>query len=327
MSSKLLFNKALIKKDFKILLPIFISNLLYLIIVYPFRYLQMIYNLKEHGDNIYHFNNVINSYRGPSIEADVFLYAFAIVAALLLFANEKGKKTIEILTAAPFSRKQIYINKIITGLLVIILPSIITFIITYFIIITNPMTSAIVNVVVLKSIFITIIIIQLLMLSYYIMISMLFGGTVSTFVCGTIITFIPAMPIYMFSMVFDTGYEFARKTEAITPIFILAKSLVFYQRNVKYLLLFSIIMLLAGYVLFKMYKMEKNSEFLTFKFTEPIFKIGFFICSALLCAIIMKAILYDIFDFENINIAIGLIIGAIFGYIVPKVVISRNKVA
>lgn len=330
MSNKSLFNKTLIKKDIKILLPLLILNVIYMFIAYPFKYMQLLGELKDVNSNVYYvLDRISSTHYNYMFNIDIIIFIFAIIGSIILFAHEKGKKTIEVIAVAPFSRKQIYINKLVSGFIAIILPSIVIFFITYLMIASNTMISSLNNISLIRHLFISNITVQILIFSYYTMISMFFGAVGSTLICGTIITFLPAGPIYMANVLLEQGSEksLASMSEIFTPFAILMKSIDFDTAHMLYFPLFSIVLLVAGYYLFEFYKMEKNSEFLTFKWTEPVFKIGFFICSSLLVSIIMTYVLVDVSSFRTINKVIGLVIGGVGGYFIPKFLISVNKAA
>ncbi|MGP1598720.1 ABC transporter permease subunit [Peptoanaerobacter stomatis] len=325
MSSKSLFNTTLIKKDLKILSPILYINIIYLIFSYPFRYTQAIIQLKNTAFNFYSFENLKSS--EIFIVGSFFSALIAFLCAIILFANEKNKKTIEILSVAPFSRKQIYINKIIAGLLVSIVPMIIIYMITYFIISTEPLLSSVLELQYFKFCIFICVLISLVIFSYFIMVSMLFGSVISTFICGSIFSFLPFGFLVLLDGLINVPDNLVDFSAKFTPVMAQVFSIIYSDTNIWSLLIYSIIFLLSGYFLFEMYKMEKNSEFLTFKWTEPVFKIGVFICSALLGANIMQVMLYDISRFETMNKILGLIIGGALGYFIPKAIISRSKVA
>ena len=325
MSSKSLFNTTLIKKDLKILSPILYINIIYLIFSYPFRYTQAIIQLKNTAFNFYSFENLKSS--EIFIVGSFFSALIAFLCAIILFANEKNKKTIEILSVAPFSRKQIYINKIITGLLVSIVPMIIIYMITYFIISTEPLLSSVLELQYFRFCMYVCVLISLVVFSYFIMVSMLFGSVISTFICGSIFAFLPLGFFLLLDELVNIPEKLIDFSAKFTPMMAQAFSIIYRNTNIWSLLIYSIIFLLAGYFLFEMYKMEKNSEFLTFKWTEPVFKIGVFLCSAVLGANIMKVMLYDISRFETMNEILGFIVGGVLGYFIQKAIISRNKVA
>lgn len=326
MSNKSLFNITLFKKEVKTLSVLAVVNFVYLAFYFPFRSLQIIMDITSGNIDMYNFVNTYRNFANPSF---IFVEAiFMIAASLMLFSAEKNSKTIEVLVTAPFSRLQIYATKIITGMVLFILPSIVMYFLTYMIVSTNPLISSVIYLNETLQMFITGIIIKLTIFSYFVMISMLFGSTAASLICGTIFSAMP-FGIYALIIAFIKGgdaidNQLGQIISRVTPsahLFYVASEL-----TSKYVLLaYCILYLFAGYILFEMYKMEKNGEFLTFKWTEPVFKVGFFICMALLGGIIFEAMLYSVSSFTLINKSIGLVLGSLAGYFIPKYLINNKR--
>ena len=190
MSNKLLFSKALLKKDFKILSATFIFNVILIIVSIPFQYSQAFYTIKnvtapyEVYRTLTGINNIL-SYLYMNI-------VFACIYALKLFGHEKQTRAFEMIVSLPFSRMQIFINKVVVGLFVLLVPSILGYIISYSIILSEPISRGIIDMSMNKYIFLNTLSMQLVVFFFYVIFCMIFSNSISSFIFGSICAFMPA---------------------------------------------------------------------------------------------------------------------------------------
>ena len=325
MSNKSLFNKTLIKKDLKILAPILIINIILLIFALPFSYSQAVLLLLS--ESARDFSNAVASLYSP-YNTVLICILVSTISAIMLFASEKSSKSLELLVSLPFSRKQLYFNKIAVGFMVNVLPNIILHLISLFIVFAEPMTKPFFNLDFFIMYFLNSIALQTVVFTYFTVISMLFGNIFATAFCGYVFTLMPIGLVVMVQAFFE-NYISSASYEILynfTPFFILLKA---FFSDLGYLKLFgySIIFIVAGMALFDMTKMEKCSEFLTFRKTEIIFRAGVFICCAIFFSIFVESIFTSFGPLSFLAKMIGFIVGGAFGLFIPNRAITKSRAA
>ena len=326
MANKSLFNKTLIKKDLKILSPILIANIILLIFALPFSYSQATILLRN--GSLSDFTNGVNTIFYNQKNLFPILILVSNITAITLFASEKSKKSLELLVSLPFTRKQIYFNKIAVGFIVNVLPNVALHLISLVIILSEPMTKPFFNIDTYILSLLFNISLQMVVFSYFTVICMLFGNKFATLFCGYVFTFMPVGLVIMFEIFLDTGVTLASNEILynFTPFFILLKS---FAVKYGFLRLFGycIIFTIAGMVLFDMTKMEKSSELLTFKKTEIIFRAGVLICSAIFFSIFVQSIFLSFGPLSFIAKVLGFIVGGAFGFFIPNRAITKSRAA
>lgn len=327
MSSKSLFNTTLIKKETKTLFPIIMANFLYMSFFFLYRNLQMI--MQTSTKDYYQLDDFLRFYRNfpdlGNFSTEIF---FMFIAGVMLFSSEKNTKTMEVLVTAPFSRLQIYMSKILTALLTLILPTIVIYIMTYTVVSSDPLIASVVDLKSAASAFAWAVQAKLFVIAYFVMVSMLFGSSLSTAVCGCVFMWMPVGLLglaTMFFEKFDKAGDLLRNSLKISPVTPIIYSAENVGTNNYILIIYSVLFLAGGYLLFDMYKMEKNGELLTFKWTEPIFIAGTVLCGAFAMGLLFEAMLYQISEYSAINKGIGFVIGAALGYIIPKKIINIKR--
>lgn len=326
MSNKSLFNKTLFKKDLKILLPIFLVNLVIVALIIPFQYSQSLYILKnsnvveELPITINNINNIVGYF---------FISAlFSAIYALGIFGYEKQTKAFEMIVSLPFSRTQIFVNKIITGLFVMLVPSIVGIVISYFIIISEPITRSIMDMDMFGYTLLIVLSAQFVVFAFYTLFSMIFGNNFLALIFGSICTSMPAGLVAMIELFFESNGS-TKVSEFLfrfTPISVLMSF-----NSVKYSYLYitsaAILLIIISYILFDMTKMEKLTEFLTFKCLELPFRIIFFLGFAFFGGLVLSGIFSSFVAFDFFNKIIGFAVGGAIGYFVPKTAITKSRVS
>lgn len=325
MSNKSLFNKTLIKKDLKILSPIFVITTIILIFALPFSYSQAVLLLQSDSANDFTsgVSSLYSQYNIISINILV-----STITAVMLFASEKSSKSLELLVSLPFSRKQIYFNKLIVGFIVNVLPNIVLHLVCLFIVFAEPMTKPFFNLDFFIMYLLNSIAIQIVVFTYFVVISLLFGNIFATVFCGYVFTLMPVGLVVMIQIFLEDGIPLASHEYLYnyTPFFILLKA---FTSDLGYLKLFgySIILIVIGMVLFEMTKMEKCSELLTFRKTEIIFRAGVFICCAIFFSIFVQSIFISFGPLSFLAKVVGFIAGGAFGFFITNRAITKSRAA
>jgi len=210
MSNKSLFNKTLIKKDIKILAPILVINIILLIFALPFSYSQAVLLLQSNStqDLSKGVASLYNQYNTTLINILV-----STITAIMLFASEKSSKSLELLVSLPFSRKQIYFNKIAVGFIVNVLPNIVLHLISLFIVIAEPMSKPFFNIDFFNMYFLNSIALQIVVFTYFTVISMLFGNIFATAFCGYVFTLMPIGLVVMVQAFLDESISSASELQ------------------------------------------------------------------------------------------------------------------
>lgn len=331
-----ILNKTLIKKEFRLQRAIFFIGLVYyfLILVYL--------GSQELARSIdYIADEGFMNYNADSFSFEILLGSFMplmIVFAVYLglsFAREKQRKTMEEMARMPFSRKEIYFSKVIVSLLVLTLPLIIN--IGLFLIIASRISGyqlLLSSSTLFYACFITLLT-SYFVYFFYVMFSMLFGSVWGSFIVASIFFTFPISLLMLIYINLDiSGFSVFSKNafEKIMEVFVYFTPGYYasLDLNIKLIEVILMIILIAvfmmmGYHMFMVYKMEKNSEFLTFRWTEYVFRIGVFICAVLAGRVMFHEILASVAT-PIINQTIGMIVGGVLGYLIPKKMIEKSRV-
>lgn len=325
-----IFNPVLIKKDFKLNAVAFFFSVFFYIVMIPYQVLrevdQAVQRMSE-GLSFYNYG----------LSAD-YLYSMAIplsvmiaLALALSIAKEKQDRTLEDLARMPFSRLEIFMSKTIVSIVVIVIPIFASLGLLALLSMTRPEFSIFINLSDYLNQAIIVVLTGLYVYFFYVLVGMFFGSWVGTLLCGGVFSVFPVGLTTLILMNLNIPY---RGEEDIVDFMlhispgalIASRNGVLLVSNPITLIVLMIIFAVAGYIMFTTYKMEKNSEFLTYKWTEPVFKAGFFICCVLTGRIIINGML-NIETIDFIGSIIGMILGGVIGYFVPKAVIDKNRVA
>lgn len=328
-----LFNMTLIKKDFKLHSAFFYLGLLFFFIALPYYSVQEIVAKEQLLANsgvlsselsFFNYKNLVNLFSPIMIVFSVGLG--------LSITSEKQRKTMEEIARMPYSRLQIYISKVVVSLFILTFPIVFNLCL-FFLVGSSKIGFAIF---VDKTDFI-IATLNCLVASYfvyflYLSISMIFGSILGATICTSIFITFPLAFMGLIAaniglnMSIPKGiFKWLDNLCYYTPAFYAFNAFV-YPKILPFILLLTVIFAILGYKLFTVYKMEKNSEFLTFTWTEPIFKVGVLICSVLAGRIIFGGLLSGV-GIELFNEVMGMVVGGFLGYIIPKKIIDKSRVA
>lgn len=306
--------------------PAFFILLVYFFINMPYYTLQ---KLSENAESLKMVKStgILNDFSGSSlIESSAFIMIFISLGMAFSFAAEKQNRTMEELVRMPYSRLNIYLSKVIIAAAFIILPLVINMLLFFALGNGNEGFNMFVNRAGYVRAAQTLIIVSLYVYFFFVAVSMIFGNVLAAFICGVIFMSFPVSLVALVTL--NTGYNppdsFMSLMEALSPMAFLGSSGLVLPAARPVMLILTLIFAEAGYVLFTTNKMEKNTEFLTYSFLEPVFKIGVFVCCVLAGRLIMKSMLYDI-GIPVLNSGLGVVLGGLAGFFVPKILISRAK--
>ncbi len=345
MQSKIFpFNKNLLKKDWKITKWFFYGFLVLLILAIPY-YIAQVLSIFNDADATNNFMNEFYRIRGAfKIENGFVIFAVGsipVFLSVLLIGEEKRKKTIEILISGPYSRYEVFFNKIAIGIFILVVPIVITGVILMAMTFIDPVLAGLYS---MSHIMLWIFAYSSIIISVFAFASLMgviFGSSISQFVCTYIFLFFPIAFYSLFVESYDTIYTLINGqkgmlytswihnlspiAENITPMIYFYKAIALSSHTQLIysagLILMSFSIFSLSLMLFDISKMEKNSEVLTFEGLEGIFRIGVLVCSILLGGAIFKGIV----NIGSSGIFIGYIVGAFAGYRIPLYLIQKNR--
>lgn len=332
MNSKTsLFNKTLIWKNWKLLS---IDVYTFLAVVFYFLPLNNIRVLDMYKNTTIDYENLLYFIKEPLKLMDVqgiTYVALPLILGLTLLGEERRNKTMGFLNILPFTRLQLFFNKVITGLIAIVLPLLVNAIIMILMRYSNELIydGYSINDVILW--LIASITVSIAIFSFTILIGTISGSSVTQAVFSCIFLVFPAGFVVLLQANLDAFgfntdfYQYASILELITiPMY--ACDLIFegaFYYKIVGLLVFSVITLLASAKLFKINPMERNEEILMFKPLENILKVGVTVCTMLLLGYLFRYMLFD----SPLTIILGYIVGGTAGYLITNFSIKRKKVA
>ncbi|MBF8983719.1 ABC transporter permease subunit [Lutibacter sp. B2] len=343
MNLKTLFNKNLIKKDLKIVKWLIVIATIILFVCVPMQnitYLNEITYL-DPASSEYDYNEEIHDMgwiitqtlehlSDNPIQA-IVVVLIPIAVAVVLMGGERRQKTLDLLHVMPYTKEQIYINKIITGMIAIITPYLINMIITFIMRATITGLEGVYSYTLILEWALNSMVLALLYFSFTILMGTIFGNSSAQIVLTVIFMIFPygftgllawnvrmlniGRLYYAFDPVLHTMQLFTLPFY-IDPYGVWPFSLT----TIKYIPIFlTVSMLIGGYILFKKNKMERNGEVLLFSKMETFFKFGVSRCTMLLFGALFVQIV------GSIGFIVGYPMGIIVGWIVPKYFIGLSK--
>ena len=342
------FNKTLFKKDcnmVKIVAFILATILFVSVTLYALSRFNSLNNLEKYytEEGIeYNRDDIIEGYRDNIMwkltEDGVMAFLLVLVSICLvaiLFGEEKRNRTFEVLSVMPYTKYEIFFNKLLAALLAIVLPFVINGLIMILALGVSPNLRIFYSA---KQI-----LVWMLSNIYYVLpilgFSLIFGVITGTTISQVILTGIFLIFPVGFSLLIAYNLElwglrvfnfnaFLDKVANHSLMGVFYSSDEGFKYYIFYILL-SIIMIIVSKILFDKNKIERNRETLEFEKTEGFFKVGVSVCTALLMALITTGFFnsfISISKFSNILIIlIGYILGGALGYFVAQFSIKVNQ--
>ena len=344
------FNKTLFKKDFNMVkfLILFVAGMIFATTTvhiisreYAFNNLQEYY--VEHGIE-YNKESLVKGYKDEvnwrigdcnSNGANIFfIFGMPIALIAILFGEEKRKRTFEILKVMPYTRYEIFFNKLLVALASIVLPFVINGLIMILALAFSPNLRMFYSAGQVIKWILLYIYYQFPILGF----TLIFGTLTANTISHVILTIIFLIfPMGFTTLIFWNLDMFGLNLGNINifveniymdimnypPLGVLinqgAESYIIYT-------LISFVMIVLAKILFDKNKIERNGEILEFKNTEGFFKFGVSICTALLMGTIFAWIFNDFVSLSQVSVVLvmllGYILGGILGYLVANVSIK-----
>ncbi|KNF09521.1 ABC-2 family transporter protein [Gottschalkia purinilytica] len=345
MNLKLIpFNKNLFWKDWKITKWITILASILIFFDMPLRiyseinrYNVFIKRIKDISETM-----ILNKSLEVGIE-DVFnhiygitpyiILIYPIIIILILFGEERRNKTMELMTYMPYSKYEIFFNKVLVGVTNIVIPYIINGIIILVILATHPVLKEIKNLYLNIMWIMNSIIVSIAIMSFSLIFATLTANSIGQIALTSIFIYFPAgitvllrinmepmMILRQGNMLYDRFYKISLIMHKFSPVDYIR----FINTTIELIILIivSIMLILISKKLFDKNKNERNGELLQFKNLELFFKAGVTIC-------VMLTISPLIFQRVGKGSIIGFIliyaIGALIGLFISKKCIKLSK--
>lgn len=345
MLSKILpFNRTLLKKDWTIHKWMILVVAVIFLLVGPYATWTKISEFFSSLENAESFE-YISFYqlsRRNLINRDFLLlmmFVFPVIVSSMMIGEEKRRRTVEISIGGPYSRYQVFFNKMVMGIAAISLPVLLSGLILQLMVIGSSqvgmlLTSHQVLLWVFKCSMIGI-----AMFSF----ATLMGMLCSSFLIQGFFTLVFALfPIGFVSILEENmvrwGFYMRASNEGFDKIIRAANSITpgyYFGRLIEMdsikalpygltMLGISILIMVVSGVLFDIYAVERGPEALTFIKTEAFIRAGIVVCSVLLGGLMISEMINDDGSFGLIS---GYLLGGVLGYFIPKAIIARNRVA
>lgn len=351
MCSKTLpFNKVLIKKDWKITrwvawiiaVVLFFTMTLGVISVYS-SYQQTLRKAEENQERYRNFDaEAHKSHVKDALEygfkyltgiETVTIILLPIAVAALLFGEEKRRKTFEVLSTMPFTRYEIFFNKVIIAFLNVFLPYLINALIMIVALGLSKGLRDFYSVDLVMSLLGANIFRLFVMLSFSLFFASLTGTTISQVVL-TLIFFV--FPIG-FTGLIDLNMIAWGYTASVINNFLFNSDFHYYTipailansqkiPTAYYQIIRGIIMLIASKLLFDRNKLERSGETLEFESIETFFKIGVTVCTSLLFGVVFKWFGEGtMYSSSNTPTVLGYIAGIALGWLASNLSIKLHR--
>lgn len=338
MNLKKLFNKNLIKKDLKLVYWLIAVATIGLFIDLPMRNISYLSELGlnspsalSRGEYTKEILRILDRQSGVQIAMCFFM---TLGLGITLIGEEKRKGTLDILWQMPYSRGQLYFNKIIVGFISLFIPIFINLFIMFVMSIGSTKINGIYT---LSQLF------ENLFLNMYI--SMLFFSLAMCIGAITANSISQAI-FYVISTVFPIGfigliYENIRIIlDRVVLIPEVLRNIIEYMSLLMYLFplytigyeekylkiytfigLYTIIFMILGYILFIRTNIDRNREVLGFRQLNKVLIYASTFFSALILGVVVSLII----DIGKIGLILGYVFGACGGYKLSKYSINVGE--
>lgn len=345
------FNKTLFKKDWKMTKwlcyvvagILFFTMTLGVINTYN-NYQRTLKEVEEHPEwyqefDEYGYKNSLRDALQSSfkkltgMESGLIIF-MPMVAAALLFGEEKRKKTFEVLSTMPFTRWEIFFNKVIVACVNVFLPFFINAVIMIAALGFSKGLRDFYSIDMVMSWFGADVFRLFVVLSFSLLFASITGTSISQLVL-TVIFFV--FPIGFAGLIDMNMSLWGYHTSVIDTLLdtfgtYTMPGLLDGIENIPIVfhLISAIVMIIAAKLLFDRNKLERSGETLEFESIETFFKVGVTGCTSLLIGVIFTDIIRGIVffsgDVPRIVTIVGYVIGILLGWFVASYSIKLNRV-
>lgn len=280
--------------------------------------------IPKSGYNIY-FSDI---YEGSAF----FLFVVPVFIAIMVFRYMQNPKSMVLLHSMPYTRLRLYVNNIISGLILLLLPILLNSAFLSVIQIDNLGGTYFKEGIVLRYLY-TSCLVGITLYIWTVFVGMFTGSSIAQTVFTYILNFLFAGLIAVIQYLlrgvlygFTMNEEICTKALEISPLYqgvMLAQNSIT-QDNLftKFLIIdiiISVILLVVGYYVYKYRNLESAGDVISGKYIKPLFKYGVTTCAMLAGAMYVK----EIFSLDSLNIFIYLLF-ALIGYIIAEMLLKKS---
>jgi ABC-2 type transport system permease protein len=257
----------------------------------------------------------------------VLLFAVPVVAGVMVFRYLQTEASADYVHSFPIRRESLYVNHVIGGIVLLIVPILITTGVLFAVVKMNPVLRAVVTnaeiwnwagIIALCSVFV---------LAATVFIGMMTGMSTIQAILSFIFLLLPfglyelilyQMQVFMFGFYPPDGVN----RDMLIP---LQAYLDFQYEKSNFVLLIiyillTILLFIAGWFLYKLRNLENAQEVIAYEFMRPIFKYGVTFCATLLGS----AYFYSASGWSLSWHVFGAVVGALAGYFVSEMLMQKN---
>ncbi len=281
------------------------------------------FDVKEYGESLKGY--IKNRFKFLSGMESFLIIFMPIAIAALLFGEEKRRKTFDVLATMPFTRREIFFNKLIVAIINNILPIIINALIMAIALALGDGLQDFYSIDLVRSWLGANIFRTFITLGFSFLFATLTGTTISQVVLTMIFFVFPCGFMGLIDFNMDIwGYGFQVIEEYFNSV--IKYTLPFIVSSIDNIpiafhLISGILMFIFSKILFDRNKLERNGETLEFEGLETFFKVGVSICVGLLMGPIFGGINQD----YSVLIIIGYVVGVVLGWLAANYSIRLNK--
>lgn len=313
-----LFNKALICNNLK---RFWWVSLLYTIGLFLLSPLLVLTNINRSPVTTIEFNNIFDG-------TICFLFIVPVFLAVIVFRYMQNPKSMVTVHTMPYSRLDLYVNNVISGLILLIVPILLnTALLSYIeLFVTNGILFE--AGIIMKCLWISLLV-SITLFSITVAVGMVTGSSIAQIIFTYIINFLPAGIIVILNFLLngiiygftgvseDNVNELAKLSPIVQTLFLSRKDSLneFLVPDIVLIVL----TLVIGYFIYKYRNLEDAGEVISGKFIKPIFKYGVTVCVMLVGVIYVKGI----FEVENPNFLVYILF-ALFGYVVAEMLLKKS---
>lgn len=320
------FNRGIIVNNFKRFGWIGIVYTLALFFSVPLQIL-MHYNNIEKYNSIH--NPITNIFLFRSEIQKLFILVIPVLAAVLLIRYLHVKKSVDLFHALPLKRENLYNSHILTGILLLVVPVIITAIVSWILCFTLNLG----NFYTAKDLYIwagITCLMNIVIFLFGILVGMITGISAVQGLLTYIFLFLPVgLSVLLFHNIETLVYGFLKdyfldnKIIYLSPISRVldlgnGEKIMHFNEVTIYIIISLVLYFLAKY-LYSRRKLESASESIAFRELQPIFKYGVTFCTMLVGGIYFWETQHDIYW-----LLFGYFASSIIGYFLAEIVIKKS---
>jgi len=262
----------------------------------------------------------------------IFLFTVPVFIGVMMFRYMQNSKSMVTIHAMPYTRLRLYVNNIISGLILVIIPVLLNAAFLSVIQLGNLGGTYFKEGIVLKYLGISIMT-SVTLYIWTVFVGMFTGSSIAQIIFTYILNFlfvgiVTACQLLLSGILygFVTNEELCLKFLEISPI-----AQIFFVNNSgfsnditwQYLLIVNIIictvLVIAGYFVYKNRNLESAGDVISGKYIKPIFKYGVAVCTMLVGAVYVR----ELFNINSVNIFIYLLF-ALIGYVIAEMLLRKS---